>query len=555
MPGAFDPEMVNAFKKGIKLRDASLVEKAMEAGVQPDTPVNGMHPLYILLTGGYRRLPDAVRAQVSEDEFNQRTTAVVNTLFDHGARVAEEEKHATRNFETLADQLLLSDDLVDASTVVIHAIHETLQDGKPVYRIDPARAAAHLAQVSETQGVDLRAEANYVLGALEALHDVVRKRLENPRSETEQAVAAKMERLEAWQQPFKRPDMRMILTDPALLQKLLAQEGGQAGDAGLSRSFAAVGQRPENPFVTEIDARKSREIMAEIEGDFVGLDGLKRQARRLVFRQAYDAARLKEGLPAAGAKSHSAVITGNTGTGKSAFAHKEAELLVSLGLAGPKLVEITHEKAVGETISLQNQNLIALFQTADIILLEISGSTGGRPDTPDFSKRMLSALQFALESRADKPVVFLTGAADDVSMQLENAPGLQEFIGNYYAAPDMKTEQLCELLDKKLEKAGLTLSAEGREIVAQELDNARQKLGTHDFLNARAIDRIVDRLPDAVAERLFGQEEDEIKFISRPDKKALMTVTAGDIRALSLGRLLKGAQVTKRAGAGFGSDI
>ncbi|MBI1215027.1 MAG: hypothetical protein GC185_04310 [Alphaproteobacteria bacterium] len=560
MPGDFNFLMINEFKKGIQHRDPALVEKAIEAGVLPDTPVGGLNPFLILLGAGYDTLPPDARRNMSEDEFDQRTRAVVEALFSHGARVAEQDKHATRDFETLADQLLLSEDVVDTSTVVIHAIHETLSDGRPVYQIDPARiVAAHLAGMADNPAVDVRAEVNYVLGALETLHEVVRRRLESPHDDVEREIVAQGgAQLDQWRQPFKRPGMDVILADPALVQKILEQEetGGEGQVSGLRRGFGKAGPRVENPFISEIKQRKPREVMAEIESDFIGLAALKRQARQLVFRQAYDEARAKENLPPTAPQNHSAVFSGGQGTGKSAFARKEAELLVALGLAGPQMVAITHETAVGETMSLQPQSLIAMFQSADIILLELpGGQSDGRPDTPDFSRRMFNALQYALESRADRPVVFITGAGEDVSQRLENAPGLKEYIGNYHAVPDMTTPQLCEVLKSRLEKLGMTINPEGLDIVAEGLETARQKLGTNHFANVRAVERIIDRLPDVVAERLFGQEEDEIKFISTPDKKALMTVTAADIRQLGLSRLLKGAQQIQRRSAGFTAEM
>lgn len=539
----FDPGMINEFKKGIFYRDPERVKRALEAKVEVDTPVKGRHPLHMLIGFDHSDMPEDIRRAISEDDFEARTTAIVNMLFDHGVKVAEPEKYTTRNFNVLADRLLLADNLADLSTVVVHAIDESLAQGGKPYQPDPKKVIQASLQ-GAGENVDIIGHVNSVLTALERLHNTVVARLQNPTSELEkQIVAQHGPQVQEFTKPFRRPPVRSIIEDlfpqgqvPQEIDDALTQMNG---------AFSGRGRNTPGEYVSQIEKKTPQQVLSEIKETFVGLNELKNEARSLVFRQSFDAVTKDTASPG---RVYGEVIMGNEGLGKSEFLRKKAELLVALDLAGDKYVEFSQRNSGAASIGLPPKALAAIFAQADIINLEIPEPINdGRPDVADFGKRLIGALQLSLEGRDKPPVLLLSGKPETIGELLAANPTLKPLIGGYTKLEDMKSDALSEILQRKLkDEHKLTIAPDALKHILASIEDTRKDIGSKDFTNAYEIANIVTRLPDAVATRVMGGDQP-----GDPQSAENRVVTLDDVKSLNLRKILAGPLLAKKPSIGF----
>ena len=107
MAGTSVTETISDFIRGIELRDVKLVEQSLKAKVSPDTPVSSFHPLFYLLATSYGQSGRDIQEAVTEDQYTKNTSAIIDLLFKYGAKVADPDKFATREYKTLMDRLVL----------------------------------------------------------------------------------------------------------------------------------------------------------------------------------------------------------------------------------------------------------------------------------------------------------------------------------------------------------------------------------------------------------------------------------------------------------------
>ena len=463
--------------------------------------------------------------------------------------VAREERTETRPSVDvhLVDRLLFSGSLNELSSAIIQVIHNTLEADQPVYDPDAVTAIADtLAENGDNANVEAHIER--VLTAFERLHEAVRARLENPQTDIERDLVTNYkEQVSPWTHPYKRPATQVIIHElgnrlpESIRKKIEAQENFSTGTPA---------EEVDSPYLVELKKKKPSEVLADIEASFVGLDELKRDAQKLSFTQAFEAALAKNGAADTEEKVYGEVVMGNEGLGKSSFVRKKAELLVSLGLAGPVYIEFTQENSAGPSVNMPPQAMAALFSQADIISLEVPEPVfDARPDVPDFGRRMIAALQASLEGREHKPAVFLTGKPETIEDILSRNPGLKPYIGSYYKVEDMSAEQLGTVLDKTLAKKGLRIDDDARAEVIKAFEESRKKIGK-EFANAvEAID-VAKNLPQAMATRLYGPDA-TVPSADGYDDKTLTTVTLADVKSLNLRRILAGPALARRNSIGF----
>jgi hypothetical protein len=306
-------------------------------------------------------------------------------------------------------------------------------------------------------------------------------------------------------------------------------------------------------------------VLDEMKEQFVGFGDEKAEARRLAFRQSYDKARAGENLAALPVQSFNTAYLGGDGVGKSSFAHKQAELLVALGLSGPSMVEITHENHGKMAGSYTGEMMKAFFTNADIISIEMSGGTYLK-DGKNLDDYVMDALQGSLAARKKPPLLFLSGWPDDVQSALDKCPGVKALVKNFVMVPDPSPEQMGQALIHRLahplkdgaenkDVEGLAIEKAAVDHVQGELAAARKRLGKG-FRNMREVDAVAEIVPDAIAERLFGSDENEQALTTAPDRRALLnTVTLADVKALNLRKIFGGPSLMRGPGIGFTANL
>ena len=114
--------------------------------------------------------------------------------------------------------------------------------------------------------------------------------------------------------------------------------------------------------VVILEKKTPQQVLAEMN-ELIGMDDAKGDARAFVLRTHFDEARARNGLKSTKQSQHT-VFTGNPGTGKTTLARLRAELLYSLGLAGPRYLEISRENMVGEFIGQTEKKMVEFFKSA-----------------------------------------------------------------------------------------------------------------------------------------------------------------------------------------------
>lgn len=453
---------------------------------------------------------------------------------------------------TVGTMLLTQGKRPDASDSVIRLIKDDLQNGRPVAKPNLAVFVASLL-VGIPEQADYKALVNEVLDTVEVLHGDVQRRIQNPATEVEKFVAQRGRDAGYWAEPFQRPDAQQLMEELGLGgRRVIAIPGLNAG--ALGEAFSAEAPPSKPAFIITLEKKDPRQVLSEMN-ELVGLDELKRDAKRLFFRQSYDKARAAEQIPPAQMHNLNIAIMGPEGVGKSSFARKQADLLYALGLSGPNYTEITSENLAQIGGSMGPPQLAAMFAKADTIVIELPPSPR-EEGAPQLSRLFLAALQMSLTGRDKPPVIILTGTPEEMDSALGANPGIKPLIASFAKIEDPGTGQLGEALDRSLNQAGLKIEPAARDAVVKELSDARKRLGSKGFRNMREVDDIVGRFPDVMAERLFGSEENEQGLMTAPDREAVLrTVTLADVQALNLRRLLGGPSLAKPAGAGFNASL
>ncbi|MCE9507398.1 MAG: AAA family ATPase [Alphaproteobacteria bacterium] len=532
MAAGFNPKMIEEFQKGILARDIERVQKAIDAGVPPSTFINGHHPLELLLHVDYA----ADKMNMTAEQFHQRGAELVDLLLDHGVKLVEEEKYATTNCQYLADRFLISKRLADLSTVLIHAISQSLEENGFPYEPDTNGFVAHyLDYVGAKKGDDLKFHVTNALKQLESAHDTVRQRLTFPQAEEEKFIVREFhDRLDYWMHAFERPKLRSIFAELELGNPDNPWAAGPAKTDARpetkTKTKAADGEGMSQ-FVKILPKKQPQQVLAEMN-ELVGMSDAKGNALALVLRAQFDAARVATGLPNTTQALHT-VFEGNPGTGKTTMARKRAELLHSLGLVGNRYVEISRENMVGQYIGHTEKNMVDLFNSADVVFIdEAYNLVGDKDDKKDFGNQVVNALMTALENRRDSLTVFFAGYPEEMRNFIASNPGLQSRITHYQSLQDYSGEELGQIMDDLLKKAGLKMEPEAREYAVEQLVFAKTAIGARDFGNARIVRTLVEQLPNKMAERLFGQTSGILEV------EALSTVKKSDVEALNLAEKL-----------------
>ncbi len=550
---AFDSRKISSFKRAVAARDVEKVKEALAAGVDPATSLNGGDsPLLQLVFGRFEDNQSAQKICENIETFEDNTTAIIDMLLAAGLKVAEPEKHETAHFEVLADYFYQTSNLHDGATIVIQALYETLSRGETGYLPNLHLQLQSFLQDQKIHGAaDLKSLMAYSLNMMESMHETVRARLANPQSETECALVEQFDNsLGYWKGEFPRPSLASLQNTYRMEP---TQDGGQALSIGRAPAAAAQPKQQEGekkkiagderfaemmaPLIQTMEKRDAKDVMAEIEGDFIGLDAVKNSARKLILRQQFDMARQISGQSVT-PQNHSTVFLGNPGLGKTTFARKKAELLHSLGLAGPNYVEVSRENIIGGYVGHTEGKMTALFQMADVIFIDETYSLNdGRPDSGDFGKKVIDALVPALENNPNL-VVFMAGYPEEMQKLLSTNPGLRSRLTKYENFEDMNREQLGKALDLMLSKEQMTIAADARDYVLDQLDASRAQLGDKNFGNARLVRNIVRNLPDVMAERMFGDSAQTSTIIAVPSAENLGKVTLADAKALNYSSVL-----------------
>lgn len=261
--------------------------------------------------------------------------------------------------------------------------------------------------------------------------------------------------------------------------------------------------------------------------EMIGLDELKVSIREYIEYLKFEKIRKEKGLSSPKKMNLHTVLTGNPGTGKTTVAQQLGKIYRAMGLlSSGHIHEVDRAELIGEYIG----------QTAPKVRQAIDKARGGilfideayalyRKDTRnDFGHE---AIEILLKEMSDGPgdlVIIAAGYPKEMTSFIESNPGLKSRFSHYFHFPDYLPEELLQIADLGYERLQLTIQADARNLLEQQLVKAF-RARDKSFGNARYVMALVDESKLNMGLRLMraGTAEE----MSNED---LSTITLSDIQ-------------------------
>ena len=272
-------------------------------------------------------------------------------------------------------------------------------------------------------------------------------------------------------------------------------------------------------------------LLADLDGELIGLAPVKRRIRDVAALLVVDSARRSQGLPVAAPGLHMS-FTGNPGTGKTTVALKMASILHRLGYSRKgHLVAVTRDDLVGQYIGHTAPKTREVLKRAmgGVLFIDEAYYLYRPENERDCGQEAIEILLQVMENQREDLVVILAGYKDRMARFFECNPGFSSRIAHHIDFPDYSEAELMRIADLMLEKMGYRFDDGALAAFGQYL-KARMK--QPHFANARSVRNALDRARLRHASRLFGA-------IAGADRDALSTISAQDILA---SRVLQAAE-------------
>lgn len=271
--------------------------------------------------------------------------------------------------------------------------------------------------------------------------------------------------------------------------------------------FGAEAPLDEMAILTELDfvETESEEDRALSVDDLVGMDEAKRQLREIEALITVQKRRRELGLKTAPVELH-ATLVGNSGTGKTTFAHLYAQLLKKTGyLKRGHLKVVSRADLVSGYVGQTAQKTKAAIRDAlgGVLLIDEAYSLSGGPN--DYGKEAIDTLVDEMPKHGENLVVVLAGYEAPMRRLIESNPGLSSRIKRSIHFEDYSTNELVEIAIRYAEKFGYVMD----EDVRSEIENRIRQM---ERPNARMALSLIDEAIARQSYRLIAQDVSESDF-------------------------------------------
>lgn len=541
----FDPEYIEIFRRAILARDSEMVKKALANGIDANTALqNGLHPLTALMYGiadaeasGKNYVNNKFRHGMSSTDFESETSLIVGMLLDAGVDLIDPNNYQSATMRTLACSMIRSTRTADLSLIMLHAIDQSLERyGLPYVADDELYVTPILEEAAKEKDADLAAITAAQVRHFKLMHDTVRRRLENPRSDLENRLAAVAKKIDFWTDEYNGRPIQAFVNN--LSPRQLEHNGGMHQPVEDGTDTAKEKNQEKNKtdvshLIVTLQKRNPEEVLADID-DLVGLSKYKEMVKSDALLAQFNAACRSVDMPASPQETGHMVLTANTGVGKTTLARLDAEYRYALGLTGPKFAEINRSKVVGQYIGETDAIIRKIIEEADSIFIDeahtlIAGNVGGQ-NKQDYGNRVLEAVIPALENERAKKTFYFAGYPGEMNGFLDDDKGFRNRIGRFIQIDDPSAEDLGLSLTRLLTKQGRKITEDAMSFALEQMMEFKKQIGPSYFGNFRLIRRITEGVPRAMAQRLFGQKTGLVLV----DKEILATVTKADIESINL---------------------
>lgn len=271
--------------------------------------------------------------------------------------------------------------------------------------------------------------------------------------------------------------------------------------------FGANAPLDEMAILTELDfvEPQSEEDRALSVDDLVGMAEAKRQLQEIEALITVQKRRRELGLKTAPVELH-ATLVGNSGTGKTTFAHLYAQLLKKAGyLKRGHLKVVSRADLVSGYVGQTAQKTKAAIRDAlgGVLLIDEAYSLSGGPN--DYGKEAIDTLVDEMPKHGENLVVVLAGYDAPMRRLIESNPGLSSRIKRNIHFEDYSIDELVEIAFRYAEKFGYVLDEETR----REIEN---RITQMDRPNARMALSLIDEAIARQSYRLIAQDVAESDF-------------------------------------------
>ena len=269
-------------------------------------------------------------------------------------------------------------------------------------------------------------------------------------------------------------------------------------------------------------------LFDQLDEELIGLLPVKRRIREIAAYLIVERARRAQSLTSAAPSLHMC-FTGNPGTGKTTVAQRMADILHRLGyIRKNNLVSVTRDDLVGQYIGhTAPKTKEALKKAMGGVLFIDEAYYLYRPENErDYGQEAIEILLQVMENQRDDLVVILAGYKDRMDTFFRSNPGMASRIAHHIDFPDYTPEELLFIARLMAQRMDYRLDEPAETAMAEYI---RRRLQRPHFANARSVRNALDRARLRQAGRLFGAAAGP--QAQEPDREALMTITAADIRS------------------------
>ncbi|MDR2117898.1 MAG: AAA family ATPase [Planctomycetaceae bacterium] len=302
---------------------------------------------------------------------------------------------------------------------------------------------------------------------------------------------------------------------------------GKMENAGGTRNLVEImmknaAKRGEYKTISECDipvVQRSEtidDILAELDKNFIGLQSVKDQIKKIAKRIAYNE---REGLTTD--RKFNMQFIGNPGTGKTTIARYMSRVFNAVGLIeGRDVIEVAGTELKGSYVGHSKDAVIQRFDKAreegKVLFIDEAHNLYSRYDQDSFAKEVIAQIVQATTAQKYARVFTILAGYPEPMAELMNADaGLsrrfpEQLIVSF---PDYTTEECLKILCKRLAQKKFTLSFEAEKPLCEIIDRLKQD---PKFGNAGSMANIADQLID---EHLM--QDDTTQIITREDVEAI----------------------------------